>query len=931
MSVRREFLGWDGALLPLAAKLLAQRHAVSNLLDLGAVCVVVPGGRAGRRLVELLVEEAEGSKRILVPPVILTAGAVPELFFPSKNAAAPEMTRIAAWIEALGEAPDDELSALTPASKETQDFQWRLRTAEYFDRLYVELAGNGLGFGDVPEALAATGGEFEAPRWNALEALEGRMLEKLRAWGWEEKYRQRREAVYGAADCAARGLAVYLVGVADLPGIARRAVSLLSDEVTALIHAPAELCADFDDLGCAITDRWVSRPIEIAERAIRFCEDPDDLAAEVVAVLGDQNIAEGPEDVTVGVCESGLEAYLEGRLNEAGIRSRSAGGTALSASGPITFLRVASSYARDRRFADFAKLIRHPDVERWLVTGRGVDPQYLSAVDRWQGETVAAFIAERTESGMPAPVAETVRGVDELIGELIGKARPAAEWSAAIASVLSRLYSGRKLRRFEESDRITLEAIVAIRKGLEELALMRPEVLPRAKGADAVALILRQAGKESVRPEGDAAAVELLGWLELQLDDAPVLVVAGVNEGWVPETVNADAFLPDGLRRKLGLLCNERRLARDAYALSAMLASRPSVSLLVCRQSAKGDPLLPSRLLLASTPDRVASRLKRFVEHRTVVGPGAAASEESLDFYRAPRPVVPPGGVEKIGATGFRDYLACPYRFYLRHVLRLRESDDAALEADALLFGTVVHELMERFGRGEMAQSVDARAIREALLEDLGTLWRRRFGSTAAAAVYVQRKLLEFRLGAFADWQSAWRKQGWEIRSVEHRTTVDVATDHGPLIVEAKIDRIDFNPELEAWAVFDYKTGDEAKDPDAAHRVGRGEAKRWIDLQLPVYGEAARKDFTGGFWPALGYIHFGSSLDQICGDLAPWGEAVLEDGMRVARETAGKIRAGEFWPPASRVPFSDPFAEICGVSPYARARDVVDGGGEGGS
>ena len=77
---------------------------------------------------------------------------------------------------------------------------------------------------------------------------------------------------------------------------------------------------------------------------------------------------------------------------------------------------------------------------------------------------------------------------------------------------------------------------------------------------------------------------------------------------------NADAFLPNGLRRQLGMMDNAQRYARDMYALQVMLRTREHVRIVVGKSDANGDPLTPSRLLmacdLAQLPDRVLHLVK---------------------------------------------------------------------------------------------------------------------------------------------------------------------------------------------------------------------------------------------------------------------------------------------------------------------------------
>ena len=55
MAIRRIFLDWSKSALPAAAEYLIGRCAKDGVLDLSGLIVIVPGSRAGRRLLEILV------------------------------------------------------------------------------------------------------------------------------------------------------------------------------------------------------------------------------------------------------------------------------------------------------------------------------------------------------------------------------------------------------------------------------------------------------------------------------------------------------------------------------------------------------------------------------------------------------------------------------------------------------------------------------------------------------------------------------------------------------------------------------------------------------------------------------------------------------------------------------------------------------------
>src|SRR5205085_3926100 len=119
-------------------------------------------------------------------------------------------------------------------------------------------------------------------------------------------------------------------------------------------------------------------------------------------------------------------------------------------------------------------------------------------------------------------------------------------------------------------------------------------------------------------------------------------IVTTFNEGWVPSSSTADAYLPNRLREALGLMHNDRRLARDAYALSLLCASRRELKVIVARRDSQGNPLAPSRLLFMTSPDKVVERACRFFGEL----PAQAPRRNLLT------PPGPPAGETPVPSTG---------------------------------------------------------------------------------------------------------------------------------------------------------------------------------------------------------------------------------------------------------------------------------------
>jgi hypothetical protein len=99
MPIRRRFFDWKQPALAAAADYLWDAYARVEPLagksrqknndlaswDLDRVIVALPGSRARRRLLELLVGRAEERRAVLVPPRIVTVGQLPELLYELKK------------------------------------------------------------------------------------------------------------------------------------------------------------------------------------------------------------------------------------------------------------------------------------------------------------------------------------------------------------------------------------------------------------------------------------------------------------------------------------------------------------------------------------------------------------------------------------------------------------------------------------------------------------------------------------------------------------------------------------------------------------------------------------------------------------------------------------------------------------------------------
>src|SRR5438046_1249521 len=101
----RVFLPWTSHLLPAVAEHLVRARVTEAMdfhdVDLGNWVIVARGRNAGRRLLELLATEVQRRSRALIPPRIVTPGALDAAMFGEDTHAAGNMAQRLAWTLAV--------------------------------------------------------------------------------------------------------------------------------------------------------------------------------------------------------------------------------------------------------------------------------------------------------------------------------------------------------------------------------------------------------------------------------------------------------------------------------------------------------------------------------------------------------------------------------------------------------------------------------------------------------------------------------------------------------------------------------------------------------------------------------------------------------------------------------------------------------------
>jgi RecB family exonuclease len=633
-----------------------------------------------------------------------------------------------------------------------------------------------------------------------------------------------------------------------------------------------------------------------------------------------------------------------------GIQPHLTKGLDIEAGSVVRLLKLLANYLHEPTYAHFAEVIRHPDVELWIDRETKLT-QWLATVDAFQNEILPLEVRldqQRqftTKINQTYPIKKIVDSLRRLLEPLLLKLpkkksskgshplRNLADWATAWHSVLENLYgdahveSPNDVERGEPRtlafDSATVQAAQVLATTLQTIAEHPLATWELGSARDALKLLLGFI-ENPFLPSADTNTgdnvfqVDVAGWLELPWGSSIAMVIAGMNNHVLPAAEGGHAFLPNSLCTQLGLHDNRRRLARDVYYLALINASCPNLLLVCGRRDMQKAPLLVSRLLLQCDDSTLIKRSTAFFdfnslqEQQNSTGEANQDAEGNLPVERQKFAIPMPQQIpvlNKMSVTRFRDYLKCPYRFYLAAVLKLRSAADAQREFSAGQFGDLAHNVLEAFGQSPVKDSEDEEQIRDFLTGKLNEFVKQLAVKSRMPAVMLQAENLEIRLEHFAALQAKHRQSGWRIVSVEERFDHPFMVDQQPFHVIGMVDRVDQHEDGRI-AIWDYKTSEKKTRAEQAHRDSD---HQWIDLQLPLYRHMiqARFPHVEADDIGLGYILLPNSTKDIAFDQATWNSSELAQADETAWSIIRSIRDRIFWPPAPTPDYAEEWAGIC--------------------
>lgn len=317
----------------------------------------------------------------------------------------------------------------------------------------------------------------------------------------------------------------------------------------------------------------------------------------------------------------------------------------------------------------------------------------LTELERVCRRRAISRVESLSHAALEAPLAEHVRRIESALA-------PLREGRAAVAEWLARL--ARSLRECGGWDALATDAagqavLRALR--LDESAgggaAWHDAASQARMGLDGflawVEAVLEGASFAPPQPPADAVRVVITPLARVMLRPFAAIVCPGADDRHLGAPPSAHPLLSDAELVALRLPGRAEQQRRESLAFAQALAAT-RLTFLRRHVDATGEPLADSPLLQRLALD-LASQGRPLAPWPEARVPRSVPPQ----VLQRPQPVAGAALPRSISASAVEALRDCPYRFFARHVLGLREDDELEAELEKRDFGDWLHRVLHRF------------------------------------------------------------------------------------------------------------------------------------------------------------------------------------------------------------------------------------------
>lgn len=820
------------------ADFLLKLDPESPVPDLSRTLLVLPGQNAIRLLTDLL---AAGQG--VFPPAAATSGGL--IHFGIENDALTPAEQNLLWQQILNEPETDKCRDLFQHGLDRTNKKLIAGLAENLTALQIELNRELLSFAAAANILQGTA---DHARWKDLDSLEQRFNAMLKKYDLPDSLLQLQNAVSDLTVFRNYDRIV-IAGVPDLPGPARKRLEMLemtnTVQIDILVDAPPEMAIRFDDWGGVKPEAWSGYPLNFEQEGknrIHVAADPADLAVLARELLPENGVFDCRKTV-IAAADPALVPWIRRELEKVPGMPEIYDPAGLPAGklDLVPLLQLFYRLAEESQINVIRGLFAHRSFMAWLAEiCSATENDLLAALDAYRLEHPVDVLSTQSPSARSEALRHAFAKILQIRDQLCGSTEPAK----TLRDLFNRIYNTVPQPLHGVSFKQEADKFSALLERFSESPL-----LSKLPAHDFYEALVNAAAKIDLYPEHALNAVEITGFLDLPFRNAERIILCGMNEGVLPESIRPTNFLNDTKRKILGLPDNAQRFARDCFYLYTILKDAPRSEFIVCKTDEKGAPLRASTLFF-SNPELLTERAG-------ILFAPPLPDEKPEENGRYNEVKIEPDFTDAFGnkdnpeqirlsVTAFKGLLDknTILDTFFSHSMGITKNDYEATELDNLAFGTVCHSALEHFDVHSCSSEEDAV---NTLCANFSRELIRKCGSTLPPAIRVQKEMFLNRMTHTAKKLFAGKDQ-FDLLKPEWNLNRGEGILFHDILIKGKIDRIEISRDRRKIRLIDFKTSDKGESPEKTHfkKAYQEKPARFLNLQLPLYRLLLPLDNT--FW-----------------------------------------------------------------------------------
>jgi hypothetical protein len=192
--------------------------------------------------------------------------------------------------------------------------------------------------------------------------------------------------------------------------------------------------------------------------------------------------------------------------------------------------------------------------------------------------------------------------------------------------------------------------------------------------------------------------LQVMGILETRNLDFDNIIILSMNEGLIPPAPKNTSFIPYSIRKVFGLPVIDQQDAMYSYIFYRLVQRARNIYFIYNSTEETGKSGEVSRFVRQLEHESNIEIVNRTVANEVIVEDPNVISINKNDeiMSKLLRFTSKSGFQKRFTPTAINTYLDCRLQFYFKYVLELYEQEEMAEEVDPMVFGNILHHVMEQ-------------------------------------------------------------------------------------------------------------------------------------------------------------------------------------------------------------------------------------------